>query len=147
MKSPHDNYEDISSYLKRYKYSKSTIENLQKEIQFMTGLKFNCTSVLSDMPHSQNQTDGKDKLIMIMRKIEFMQRDYENEVLFFLGLKKEIEKMICSLEQLFWQTILWDIYISDLSFNEIAIKENCSTKTVSRVHNLALNKLNKQKKP
>ena len=130
--------QDVKEYLKSYKALDNSINQKLDELVRLKAKAEKTTSILSDMPKGggQSREDTIIKMIMLGEKIDA-------EVDKYVDLRADIEKLISTVQNPTYQTVLRYRYINGLTCLQIAMRMDYSEDHVKRLNGNALNELRK----
>ena len=86
---------------------------------------------------TRNIHKTEDAIIKMME----LEADINKEIGFLVERKREIFKVIQSVEEEEYRVLLEKRYLNHMTWEEIAVSMNCSLRTVYRIHGSALEKV------
>ena len=112
-----------------------------EQLSTLNDLATKCTVTLSDMPRNPNKgtSSMEDTIIKIIVLQEEINRDIDNLV----DLKREIMEVIKKVENVEYQTILENRYLSFMSWEKIAVEMKYSIQQIYRLRDKAQKEVEK----
>ena len=126
---------NVKDYLEQAKYLDMRINSKVEQLSTLNDLATKCTVTLSDMPRNPNKgtSSMEDTIIKIIGLQEEINRDIDNLV----DLKREIMEVIKKVENVEYQTILENRYLSFMSWEKIAVEMKYSIQQIYRLRDKA----------
>ena len=126
---------NVKDYLEQAKYLDMRINSKVEQLSTLNDLATKCTVTLSDMPRNPNKgtSSMEDTIIKIIGLQEEINRDIDN----LLDLKREIMEVIKKVENVEYQTILENRYLSFMSWEKIAVEMKYSIQQIYRLRDKA----------
>ena len=140
---------EVINLLKSYKHIMPRVRELNHKINEFNSLKDYCTvkaQAISDMPKAAPRTS--DMIGNLVARYDNELNEYVEEINSLLDKKKLIEKMLSKLDRVEYDVII-NRYINNPTFHVSDILEwvgyqvNYSRAHVSRIHNRAIEKMEK----
>ncbi len=128
-------------YLSQAKRLDMRINTKLEQIESLTDLATNCTSVLSDMP--RNSGGGKSRTEDIIVKIDTLQQELKESAEELVDLKCEIIAAVKKVPNVEYQILLEKRYLCFLSWEQISVDMGYSIQYARRVHDRALKEAEK----
>ena len=124
-------------YLSQAYHLDKRIDSKIEQLKALNLLATKCTSTLSDMPKSQSISNSRleDTVVKIVDLQEEINRDIDRLV----DLKRDIVRAIKRVKKPEYQILLELRYLCFKTWEEIAVKMNCSIDNVFKMRNKALN--------
>lgn len=123
-------------YLNQARYLDMRITSKLQQIDSLNDLATHCTSTISDMPKSLNQSDSK--LEDCVLKIIDLEMQIKKDVLRLVDLRREIAAVIDAVDNPDQQTLLEKRYLCMQSWEQIAVDMNYGIDNVFKLHKKAL---------
>lgn len=132
---------NVKDYLEQAKYLDMRINSKVEQLSTLNDLATKCTVTLSDMPRNPNKgtSSMEDTIINIIGLQEEINRDIDNLV----DLKREIMEVIKKVENVEYQTILENRYLSFMSWEKIAVEMKYSIQQIYRLRDKAQKEVEK----
>ena len=132
---------NVKDYLEQAKYLDMRINSKVEQLSTLNDLATKCTVTLSDMPRNPNKgtSSMEDTIIKIIGLQEEINRDIDNLV----DLKREIMEVIKKVENVEYQTILENRYLSFMSWEKIAVEMKYSIQQIYRLRDKAQKEVEK----
>lgn len=132
---------NVKDYLEQAKYLDMRINSKVEQLSTLNDLATKCTVTLSDMPRNPNKgtSSMEDTIIKIIDLQEEINRDIDNLV----DLKREIMEVIKKVENVEYQTILENRYLSFMSWEKIAVEMKYSIQQIYRLRDKAQKEVEK----
>ncbi|WP_314403252.1 DUF1492 domain-containing protein [uncultured Granulicatella sp.] len=132
---------NVKDYLGQAKYLDMRINSKVEQLSTLNDLATKCTVTLSDMPRNPNKgtSSMEDTIIKIIGLQEEINRDIDNLV----DLKREIMEVIKKVENVEYQTILENRYLSFMSWEKIAVEMKYSIQQIYRLRDKAQKEVEK----
>ena len=132
---------NVKDYLEQAKYLDMRINSKVEQLSTLNDLATKCTVTLSDMPRNPNKgtSSMEDTIIKIINLQEEINRDIDNLV----DLKREIMEVIKKVENVEYQTILENRYLSFMSWEKIAVEMKYSIQQIYRLRDKAQKEVEK----
>lgn len=132
---------NVKDYLGQAKYLDMRINSKVEHLSTLNDLATKCTVTLSDMPRNPNKgtSSMEDTIIKIIGLQEEINRDIDNLV----DLKREIMEVIKKVENVEYQTILENRYLSFMSWEKIAVEMKYSIQQIYRLRDKAQKEVEK----
>lgn len=132
---------NVKDYLEQAKYLDMRINSKVEQLSTLNDLATKCTVTLSDMPRNPNKgtSSMEDTIIKIIGLQEEINRDIDNLV----DLKREIMEIIKKVENVEYQTILENRYLSFMSWEKIAVEMKYSIQQIYRLRDKAQKEVEK----
>ena len=123
-------------YLSQAYHLDKRIDSKIEQLKALNLLATKCTSTLSDMPKSQSISNSRleDTVVKIVDLQEEINRDIDRLV----DLKRDIVRTIKMVKKPEYQILLELRYLCFKTWEEIAVKMNCSIDNVFKMRNKAL---------
>ena len=125
-------------YLSRYRKLGKRIEQLSTERAMWLSRACKTTQTISDMPKAKNGAQGDSG--EIAQYIEIGE-EITRELQKLHRMRREIRSIISTLGDDTLQTLMMYRYISGMTFEQIAVKLDCSWRWAIALHGRALEKL------
>ena len=132
---------NVKDYLEQAKYLDMRINSKVEQLSRLNDLATKCTVTLSDMPRNPNKgtSSMEDTIINIIGLQEEINRDIDNLV----DLRREIMEVIKKVENVEYQTILENRYLSFMSWEKIAVEMKYSIQQIYRLRDKAQKEVEK----
>lgn len=132
---------NVKDYLEQAKYLDMRINSKVEQLSTLNDLATKCTVTLSDMPRNPKKgtSSMEDTIIKIIGLQEEINRDIDNLV----DLKREIMEVIKKVENVEYQTILENRYLSFMSWEKIAVEMKYSIQQIYRLRDKAQKEVEK----
>lgn len=132
---------NVKDYLEQAKYLDMRINSKVEQLSRLNDLATKCTVTLSDMPRNPNKgtSSMEDTIIKIIGLQEEINRDIDNLV----DLRREIMEVIKKVENVEYQTILENRYLSFMSWEKIAVEMKYSIQQIYRLRDKAQKEVEK----
>lgn len=123
-------------YLSQAYHLDKRIDSKIEQLKALNLLATKCTSTLSDMPKSQSISNSRleDTVVKIVDLQEEINRDIDRLV----DLKRDIVRAIKKVKKPEYQILLELRYLCFKTWEEIAVKMNCSIDNVFKIRKNAL---------
>lgn len=123
-------------YLSQAYHLDKRIDSKIEQLKALNLLATKCTSTLSDMPKSQSISNSRleDTVVKIVDLQEEINRDIDRLV----DLKRDIVRAIKKVKKPEYQILLELRYLCFKTWEEIAVKMNCSIDNVFKMRNKVL---------
>ncbi|MFI3253661.1 MAG: DUF1492 domain-containing protein [Eubacteriales bacterium] len=112
-----------------------------EQIESLTDLATNCTSVINDMP--RHSGGGKSRTEDIIVKVDTLQQELKESAEKLIDLKCEIMGVIKQVEIVERQILLEKRYLCFSSWEQISADMNFSQRHTHRTHQMALKEIDK----
>lgn len=132
---------NVKDNLEQAKYLDMRINSKVEQLSKLNDLATKCTVTLSDMPRNPNKgtSSMEDTIIKIIGLQEEINHDIDNLV----DLKREIMEVIKKVENVEYQTILENRYLSFMSWEKIAVEMKYSIQQIYRLRDKAQKEVEK----
>ena len=131
-------------YLSQAKYLDMRINSKIQQLSSLNDLAKKCTSALSSMP--RNASDNTTTMADTINKIIDLQREINDDIDALVDLKRDIMDLIKAVPDQVAQTILEKRYLCLLSWEQIAVDMHYSIQYSFRIHDQALEEIDKHLK-
>lgn len=132
---------NAKEYLGQAFYLDKRINSKLEQVESLNALATKATATLSDMPKSPNR--GTSRLEDTIVKIIDLQEEINRDIDRLVDLKADIVSTIKKVDDKELQTILEKRYLCFLSWERIAVDMHYNIRTIYRLHNKGLEKVNK----
>lgn len=132
---------NAKEYLGQAFYLDKRINSKLEQVESLNTLATKATATLSDMPKSPNR--GTSRLEDTIVKIIDLQEEINRDIDRLIDLKADIVSIIKKVDDKELQTILEKRYLCFLSWERIAVDMHYNIRTIYRLHNKGLEKVNK----
>lgn len=132
---------NAKEYLGQAFYLDKRINSKLEQVESLNTLATKATATLSDMPRSPNR--GTSRLEDTIVKIIDLQEEINRDIDRLIDLKADIVSIIKKVDDKELQTILEKRYLCFLSWERIAVDMHYNIRTIYRLHNKGLEKVNK----
>lgn len=124
-------------YMEQARYLDMQINSKIEQVRSLNELATKATTVYSDMPHSPNRNTSRmeETVVKII--------DLESEIDRDMNLKREIMRVVNSIEPAEYRTILEMRYLQFKKWEQIALLMSTDLRWVYRMHGRALNEVQK----
>ena len=124
-------------YMEQARYLDMQINSKIEQVRSLNELATKVTTVYSDMPHSPNRNTSRmeETVVKII--------DLESEIDRDMNLKREIMRVVNSIEPAEYRTILEMRYLQFKKWEQIALLMSTDLRWVYRMHGRALNEVQK----
>ena len=109
------------------------------QVESLRSLATRVTSVFSDMPHSS--TPDNRRLEKTMDKIIDLENDINKDIDRLVDLKRDITETIKKVQNEKYRTLLEMRYLSNQSWEQIAVQLGYDSRHIRRMHGWALQKI------
>ena len=123
-------------YLLQARYLDERIHSKIQQIESLNDLATSCSAVISDMPRNPNQ--GGSKMADAVIKIVTLQEEINQDINALVELKHQIMGVIKAVPNVEYQTLLEKRYLCFITWEQIAVDLECSTRHLFRIHDAAL---------
>ena len=106
------------------------------QVAALNELALKCTATITGMPHSPNK--GESRMADVVEKIIDLQAEINRDIDRLVDLKREIVRVICSVDNPEYQTLLEKRYLCFMSWEQIAVEMNYGIDNIFRLHRKAL---------
>lgn len=127
-------------YLSQARYLDMQINSKIEQLSALNDLATKCTTTISDMPRNPNH--GKSSMEDTIVKIIALKEDINLDIDTLVDLKREIRESLKKLDNVEYQTLLENRYLSFMSWEKIAVGMNYSIQQIYRIRLRALKTLN-----
>lgn len=127
-------------YLSQARYLDMQINSKIEQLSALNDLATKCTTTISDMPRNPNH--GKSRMEDTIVKIIALKEDINLDIDTLVDLKREIRESLKKLDNVEYQTLLENRYLSFMSWEKIAVGMNYSIQQIYRIRSRALKTLN-----
>ncbi len=127
-------------YLSQARYLDMQINSKIEQLSALNDLATKCTTTISDMPRNPNH--GKSSMEDTIVKIIALKEDINLDIDTLVDLKREIRESLKKLDNVEYQTLLENRYLSFMSWEKIAVGMNYSIQQIYRIRSRALKTLN-----
>ncbi len=127
-------------YLSQARYLDMQINSKIEQLSALNDLATKCTTTISDMPRNPNH--GKSSMEDTIIKIIALKEDINLDIDTLVDLKREIRESLKKLDNVEYQTLLENRYLSFMSWEKIAVGMNYSIQQIYRIRSRALKTLN-----
>ena len=127
-------------YLSQARYLDMQINSKIEQLSALNDLATKCTTTISDMPRNPNH--GKSSMEDTIIKIIALKEDINLDIDTLVNLKREIRESLKKLDNVEYQTLLENRYLSFMSWEKIAVGMNYSIQQIYRIRSRALKTLN-----
>lgn len=127
-------------YLSQARYLDMQINSKIEQLSALNDLATKCTTTISDMPRNPNH--GKSSMEDTIVKIIALKEDINLDIDTLVDLKREIRESLKKLDNVEFQTLLENRYLSFMSWEKIAVGMNYSIQQIYRIRSRALKTLN-----
>ena len=128
-------------YLSQVRYLDDSINTKIDMLDGLNAMATKCTSVLSDMPKGGNGSTSRLEDIVV--KIVALQEEINAEIDTLVDRKTEIRSVIMQVEDNNERLLLEKRYLCCMPWNEIVATSFISVTTSKRIHNSALESVEK----
>ena len=124
-------------YMEQARYLDMQINSKIEQVRSLNELATKATTVYSDMPHSPNRNTSRmeETVVKII--------DLESEIDRDMNLKREIMRVVNSIEPAEYRTLLELRYLQFKKWEQIALLMSTDLRWVYRMHGRALNEVQK----
>lgn len=112
------------------------IDSKREQIAHLNDLATKCTSTLTGMPH--NPSPSVSAMADAVSAIVDLENEIAEDMRELIRVKKQICDVIGKVENLEYQTLLERRYLSEDTWEEIAVNMHYSSKWITKLHRLAL---------
>ena len=123
-------------YLSQARFLDNRINSKIQQVSSLNELATKCTATISDMPHSPNS--GGSTMADAVCKIIDLQEEINRDIDRLVDLKRDIVRAIKRVKKPEYQILLELRYLCFKTWEEIAVKMNCSIDNVFKMRNKAL---------
>ncbi len=123
-------------YLSQAFYLERKIKSKENQLQYLRAHAVYVTPSISDLPNCTSSE--KSRMEKTLLKIIETEDYINNEIIKLIDIKKEIEGVIKSINNISYGTVLEMRYLEFLSWNEIAIRLNYNQDYIYQIHRKAL---------
>lgn len=127
-------------YLSQARYLDMQINSKIEQLSALNDLATKCTTTISDMPRNPNH--GKSNMEDTIVKIIALKEDINLDIDTLVDLKRAIRESLKKLDNVEYQTLLENRYLSFMSWEKIAVGMNYSIQQIYRIRSRALKTLN-----
>jgi len=127
---------NAKEYLQKAFRLDQRINSKLQQIESLNALAEKCTTTLTGMPHSQNSSTSAIADTVV--KIVSLQVEINKDIDKLVDLKQEIMKLIKSVSNAEYQTLLEERYLCFLSWEQISVDMNYSIQYAFHMHKMAL---------
>ena len=127
-------------YLSQARYLDMQINSKIEQLSALNDLATKCTTTISDMPRNPNH--GKSSMEDTIIKIIALKEDINLDIDTLVNLKREIRESLKKLDNVEYQTLLENRYLSFMSWEKIAVGMNYSIQQIYSIRSRALKTLN-----
>lgn len=127
-------------YLSQARYLDMQINSKIEQLSALNDLATKCTTTISDMPRNPNH--GKSSMEDTIVKIIALKEDINLDIDTLVDLKRAIRESLKKLDNVEYQTLLENRYLSFMSWEKIAVGMNYSIQQIYRIRSRALKTLN-----
>ncbi|WP_455223630.1 DUF1492 domain-containing protein [Granulicatella sp.] len=127
-------------YLSQARYLDMQINSKIEQLSALNDLATKCTTTISDMPRNPNY--GKSSMEDTIVKIIALKEDINLDIDTLVDLKRAIRESLKKLDNVEYQTLLENRYLSFMSWEKIAVGMNYSIQQIYRIRSRALKTLN-----
>ena len=127
-------------YVSQARYLDMQINSKIEQLSALNDLATKCTTTISDMPRNPNH--GKSSMEDTIVKIIALKEDINLDIDTLVDLKREIRESLKKLDNVEYQTLLENRYLSFMSWEKIAVGMNYSIQQIYRIRLRALKTLN-----
>ena len=131
---------NADEYLSLARYLDMQINSKIEQLSALNDLATKCTTTISDMPRNPNH--GKSSMEDTIVKIIALKEDINLDIDTLVDLKREIRESLKKLDNVEFQTLLENRYLSFMSWEKIAVGMNYSIQQIYRIRSRALKTLN-----
>jgi len=132
---------NAKEYLSQAKYLDMRINSKIQQLSSLNDLSKKCTSALTGMPRSTNGSTST--MADTINKIIDLQREINADIDSLVDLKRDIMEVIKAIPGQEAQTILEKRYLCFLSWEQIAVDMHYSIQYAFRIHDQALDEVEK----
>ena len=112
------------------------INSKLEQVSVLNDLALKVTGAITGMPHSPNH--GSSRVADAVDKIVDLQAEINRDIDRLVDLKWEIVRVICSVDNPEYQTLLEKRYLCFMSWEQIAVEMNYGIDNIFRLHRKAL---------
>lgn len=128
-------------YLSQTRYLDDSINTKIEMLDGLNTLATKCTSVISDMPRGSGTSNSRLEDIVV--KIIALQEEINAEIDLLVDKKTEIRKVVMQVEDDAERLLLEKRYLCCMPWDEIVTTSFISVTTSKRIHNSALDSVEK----
>ena len=126
-------------YLEQARYLDQMIDSKFMEAESLRSLATKVTATYSDTPHTT--TPDNHRLEKILTSIADLENEIDEDIDRFVTLKKEIKDVIGEVKNVKFRTLLEMRYLSQMTWEQIAVKLGYDLRYTHKIHGRALQKI------
>ena len=126
-------------YLEQARYLDKMIDSKFMEAESLRSLATKVTVTYSDTPHTT--TPDNHRLEKILTSIADFENEIDEDIDRFVTLKKEIKDVIGEVKSVKFRTLLEMRYLSQMTWEQIAVKLGYDSRYIRKMHGWALQKI------
>ena len=126
-------------YLLQAHYLDIRIDSKLKELTELRSLAMKVTSAYSNTPHTI--TPDNHRLEKILTSIADLESEIDEDIDKLVSIKKEIKSVIGEVKSVKFRTLLEMRYLSQMTWEQIAVKLGYDSRYIRKMHGWALQKI------
>lgn len=126
-------------YLNQARYLDQRIDGKLMQVESLRSLAKKVTAVYSDTPHTT--APDNHRLEKIISNIVDLENEIDTDIDKFVDLKREIKSVISEVKDVKYRTLLEMRYLSQMTWEQIAVQLGYDSRYIRKMHGRALQKI------